>query len=211
MLAEKCRKVVAVEIDPRVFDVLKEELKHVENVELVLGDALKVSLPAVDKVVSVPPYKISSRLLFFLLSQPPECAVLVLQREFAEKLVAEVGSPYYGRLSVLAYYEVEAKIMEHVSKHVFYPQPKVDSVVIRLKRRNTKPFQVRDEKAFTKLLRIMFTQRNRKARKVLQPFLVRQGYERSEAARVVDSLVFRDRRVRDLAPEDFGAIANVLA
>lgn len=210
MLAESCRKVIAVEIDHAVFNVLAKKLEDLNNVELVLGDVLKVSIPPFDKLVSIPPYQISSKLVFWLLEQPPERAVFVFQREFAERLVAEVGSKDYGRLTVLVYYKTEVELLEPVPKHMFYPQPKVDSVVALLKRRKTAPFKIQNEPAFTDLVQFLFTQRNRRLGKVLTPYLACHGYEKQKVAHLLSSPVFRDKRVRELAPEDFGAIANAL-
>ena len=211
VLAEKGQKVVAVEIDPMIFSALTKELEGIRNVELVLGDVLKIAIPPFDKVVSIPPYQISSKLLFWLLKQSLECAVLVFQKEFAERLIAEVGSKDYGRLTVLAYYKVEVELLEHVPKHMFYPQPKVDSVVMRLTPRKTKPFNARNEQVFAELLQATFTQRNKKLRNVLMSYLTKKGFNEEGVKEIVNSLVFRDKRVRELAPEDFGAIANALS
>ena len=108
-LAGKCRAVVAVEKDPHVAAVLRERLKDCGNVTVVEGDVLKAELPPFDKVVAIPPYYLSSRLVAWLLERKTECAVLVLQREFAEKLVAPVGSEAYGWLTVQAFHEVQIR------------------------------------------------------------------------------------------------------
>lgn len=207
LLAQKCRKVIAVEIDGRLVKILKEQLRDLQNVELIEGDVLKVSIPFFNKVVSTPPYSISSPLLFWLLERNFDCAVLAFQKEFAERLNASVGSKEYSRLTVSTYYRADVELLDYVPKELFYPSPDVDSTIVRLIPRKP-PFSVTDKELFFGLVQSLFTQRNRKVRKSVVPFLQRQGFGREEALKIADSLLFHDKRVRELAPEDFGAIAN---
>ena len=202
-LAEKCGKVLAVELDNRLVKILREQLKGLPNVEVIQGDVLKMSLPSFNKVVSIPPYGISSALIQWLFGRKPKCAVMVFQREFAKRLVASIGSENYGWLTVLAYYHFEVELLDDVPKSFFYPQPEIDSVIVRLKPK-PQPFKLKDEAFFARLVQALFTQRNRKVRNAIQPFI------RKEPAKVADSLPFHDRRVRELAPEDFGELANAL-
>lgn len=208
ILAQACKRVVAVEIDPRLVKILRKRLGGIENIELIEGDILKVSVPRFNKVVSTPPYSISSQLLFWLLERPFDCAVLTFQREFAERLNAPVGSKAYGRLTVTVYYKAEVELFDFVSKKLFYPRPDVDSMITRLKPKRPPPFRVKDEKAFYELVRILFTQRNKKVRNAILPFLRRRGLSEREAVKAARSVLYHDRRVRELAPEDFGALAD---
>jgi 16S rRNA (adenine1518-N6/adenine1519-N6)-dimethyltransferase len=210
LLAQKCRKAIAVEIDSKIIKILKEQLRDLQNVELVEGDVLKVPIPSFNKVVSTPPYSISSPLLFWLLERNFDCAVLSFQKEFAERLNAPVGSKEYSRLTVSTYYRADVELLDDVPKEVFYPPPDVDSTIVRLKPRKS-PFAVIDKELFSKLVQTLFTQRNRKVRKSIIPFLHMQGFGREETLEIASALLFHDKRVRELAPEDFGAIANEVA
>jgi len=210
LLAQKCRKVIAVEIDSKLVKILQEQLRDLRNVELIEGDVLKVSIPSFNKVVSTPPYSISSPLLFWLLGRNFDCAVLAFQKEFAERLNAPVDSKEYSRLTVSTYYRAEVELLDYVPKELFYPPPDVDSIIVRLKPRRP-PFSVANKELFFELVQRLFTQRNRKVRNSVIPFLQRQGFGREEALRIADVLLFHDKRVRELAPEDFGAIANEIA
>lgn len=210
LLAQKCRKAIAVEIDSKIIKILKEQLRDLQNVELVEGDVLKVPIPSFNKVVSTPPYSISSPLLFWLLERNFDCAVLAFQKEFAERLNAPVGSKEYSRLTVSTYYRADVELLDYVPKELFYPPPDVDSIIVRLKPRKPS-FSVADEELFFGLVQTLFSQRNRKVRKSVAPFLQRQGFGREEASKIADSLLFHDKRVRELAPEDFGAIANEIS
>jgi len=207
LLAQKCRKVVAVEIDAKLIKILKEQLRDLRNVELIEGNVLKVSIPSFNKVVSTPPYSISSPLLFWLLERNFDCAVLAFQKEFAERLNASVNSKDYSRLTVSTHYRADVELLDYVPKELFYPPPDVDSTIVRLKPRKP-PFSVANKELFFGLVQALFTQRNRKVRKSVIPFLQRQGFGREEALKITNSLLFRDKRVRELAPEDIGAIAN---
>jgi 16S rRNA (adenine1518-N6/adenine1519-N6)-dimethyltransferase len=209
LLSSECKKVVAVEVDPKVVGILRGQLRGLPNVDLIEGDILKVSLPPFSKVVSAPPYSISSPLLFRLLERKFEWAVLILQKEFAERLAASVGSKDYGRLTVTIYYRAEVELLDYVPRTMFYPPPDVDSMMVRLKPRPP-PFHVDDEETFFELVRTLFTQRNKKVRNGLIPFLRKHEITGKEAVELADSMVYSSKRVRELAPEDFGILANEL-
>ena len=210
LLSKKCKKVFTVELDSNFVSILKKQLCGVPNVDLIEGDILKVSLPQFNKVVSAPPYSISSPLLFRLLERPFDLAVLVLQKEFAERLAASVGSKDYGRLTINIYYKAEVELLDYVPRTTFYPQPDVDSMIVRLKPRKP-PFCVEDEEFFFELVRTLFTQRNKKVRNGLIPLFRKCGKTGKEALKLVDSIVYSEKRVRELAPEELGIMSNEFA
>ncbi len=129
-LADKCKAVVAVEKDPQVAEVLREQVKGLGNVTVIEGDVLKVALPPFNKVIAIPPYYLSSHLVTWLLERKIDCAVLILQKEFADRLVAAVGSEEYGWLTVVTHQSAEVELLDAVPKAMFYPQPEVDSVIV---------------------------------------------------------------------------------
>jgi len=210
-LANKSKAVVAVEKDPKVAAVLCEQTKYLSNVTVIEGDVLKAMLPEFNKVIAAPPYYLSSQLMTWLLEQKIECAVLILQTAFADRLVAPVGHEEYGWLTVVTYQMAEVELLDKVPKALFYPQPEVDSVVICLKPWHTKPFEIRDLTLFVHLVKWLFTQRNKKLAKAISPFL-RSNYKltKQEADKLAISLPYCDRRVRELHPKGFGVIVNAL-
>ena len=211
-LADKSKCVLAVESDSRLVSVLHEELRDLSNVKLIEGNILKVQIPQFNKVVSAPPYYISSSLLPWLFNKNFECAVLIFQEEFADRLVASVGTEGYGWLTVVVYCHLEVELLDKVPKSMFYPQPEVDSIIVRLKPKKSPPFLLKDKALFKQLVQALFTQRNRKVRNAVLPFLKSKHVTTAEnAVKLADSLPFHDKRVRELAPEDFGALANALA
>ena len=210
-MADKCKAIIAVEKDPRVAMVLREQVKNCTNVTVVEGDVLKAELPEFNKAVAIPPYYLSSHLVTWLLERRVECAVLILQSEFAGRLVAAVGSKDYGWLTVIACHNAEIEVLDVVPKSMFYPQPKVDSVVVRLMPWKTTPFEVKDQPFFKNMVRGVFTQRNRKLSNALVPFLrSTRKIAKQEAKKMADAAPFAEKRVRELAPKDFGELENAL-
>ena len=210
-LANKCKSVLAVEKDPRVATVLREQLRGLANVTVIEGDVLKTAIPNFSKVVSIPPYQISSRLLLWLFDRGFDRAVLILQKEFAERLVAAVGSEDYGWLTVAACYSNEVNLLDPAPKHMFYPQPEVDSVIVRLTPWTAAPFKVKDEAFFRRMVRWLFTQRNKKLSNALVPFIKSTlGVNKEDAEKLACTIPFREKRARELTPETFGEVANAL-
>jgi len=208
LLSQRCKKVVAVEVDPKLMRVLREQFQSASNIELIEGDILKVLISPFNKMVSTPPYSISSPLLFWLLEKRFEVAVLTFQKEFAERLAAPIGSKNYSRLTVSTYYRADVELLDYVPRKAFYPPPDVDSIVVRLKPKPKPPFKMKDEHVFFELVQAVFTQRNKKLRNAIMPFLKRRGLREEKAQKLADSLTFHDKRVRQLAPEDLGALTN---
>jgi len=210
-LANNCKHVVAIEADETIAEVLHELLKDLPNVEIVKGNVLKIPIPAFNKAVSIPPYQISTKLLSRLFNRDFDCAILIFQKEFANHLVAPAGSDDYSWLTVLVYYYFEAELLDKVPKWMFYPEPKVDSIIVRLTPKKPKPFIVKDEAQFKRLAQSLFTNRNRKLRNAILPYLKgMRAMTAEQAADLVGVIPFREKRVRELAPEDFGVLANAV-
>jgi len=108
VLASRAGHVFAVEIDP---DLAAQLSGRFSNVQVIMGDALKVQLPHYNKIVSNLPYQISSKITYRLLSQPFETAVLMYQWEFAERMAARVGSEEYGRLAMVVGFFCQIEIL----------------------------------------------------------------------------------------------------
>ncbi len=179
----KLGKVVAVEIDGELCEYLnvkfKREIK--EGILLLLcGDALKLEFPRFTKVVANLPYHISSPLLFKLLDCNFSEGVLMVQKEFGERMVASPGSKKYGRLSVMTYYYGYAEILKIVKRGNFRPVPKVDSAIVKILRN---PRFCEDKKLLETVVRLLFQQRRKKIRNVL------------------GEVVYGDKRVEELTPE----------
>jgi 16S rRNA (adenine1518-N6/adenine1519-N6)-dimethyltransferase len=166
LLAARAGKVRAIEKDKRLLDLAMEKLRNQANIKLILGDALKVSLPDFQKVVANIPYSISSDLTFKLLEKRFRLAVLMYQKEFAERLVAKPGSENYGRLTVNVYYRATAELLDDVPPEAFFPQPEITSTIVRIRPRGP-PFNVENERVFSSLTRALFQHRRQRVRNAL--------------------------------------------
>ncbi len=211
-LSSKSKAVVAVEKDPQVASVLRSQVKCLSNVTVIEGDVLKVRLPPFNKVIALPPYYLSSQLVIWILDREVDCAVLVVQKEFAQRLIAQIGSEEYGWLTVVAAQKGESQLLDKVPKEMFHPMPEVDSVILSLRPFTTKPFEIKDEAFFLRLTKWLFTERNRKLSKALTPFLKSNlKLDKQAAEKLAQKQQHSDRRVRELSPKDFGEIANALS
>jgi 18S rRNA (adenine1779-N6/adenine1780-N6)-dimethyltransferase len=164
LLLEVAKQVIAVEVDPRMVAQLLKRVgisEYQSKLKLLQADVLKTKLPYFDLCVANIPYQISSPLIFKLLSHRPlfKCAVLLIQREFAMRLVAKPGSEFYCRLSVNVQLLARCDHLMKVGKKNFSPPPKVESSVVRIEPRNPLP-----NINFTEwdgLLRICFSRKNK--------------------------------------------------
>uniref|UniRef100_UPI00402979BD 16S rRNA (adenine(1518)-N(6)/adenine(1519)-N(6))- dimethyltransferase RsmA n=1 Tax=Eubacterium sp. TaxID=142586 RepID=UPI00402979BD len=168
-------KVVSVELDNRLFPILSETLSDCGNIEIVEGDALKMDLNAlIDekftgmsdiKVCANLPYYITSPIIMKLIESklPVSEIVVMVQKEVADRLAAQIGSRESGALTVAAQYYAEIEKLFDVSRGSFMPQPKVDSAVIKLSVRKEPPVRAENEKRFFEIVRAAFAQRRKTA------------------------------------------------
>jgi 16S rRNA (adenine1518-N6/adenine1519-N6)-dimethyltransferase len=211
MLAQKAKKVTAVEFDPQLTRILRGELAEFHNVDLVEGDILKMTAPPFDKIVANPPFSISSPILFWLLKKNFDKTVLTLQKEYAMRLNAPVGSREYSRLTVSVYRHANAELLDIVPKEAFYPSPHIDVQVVGLVLHKKPPFEIKDEEIFDTVVRLLFTQRNRKVQTAVKKvFHGRILGDIDKAGRPISTSLLA-KRVRELTPQDFEMLANELA
>ena len=182
-LARVARRVVAIEIDPVLHELLQARRRDWENVELICGDALTHPLdtvPAGTVVVANLPYYISTPLLFRLLEHRRLFArlVVMLQNEVADRLVAKPGSSAYGVLSIMTQYASDVGKAFKVSPACFRPQPEVASAVVVLRPRSAALLSPPDERTFIAVVKAAFAHR----RKMLVNSLRDEGYEAERAA-----------------------------
>ena len=168
-------KVVSVELDNRLFPILSETLSDCGNIEIVEGDALKMDLNAlIDekftgmsdiKVCANLPYYITSPIIMKLIESklPVSEIVVMVQKEAADRLAAQIGSRESGTLTVAAQYYAEIEKLFDVSRGSFMPRPKVDSAVIKLSVRKEPPVRAENEKRFFEIVRAAFAQRRKTA------------------------------------------------
>ncbi len=124
ILAEKPRRFIVVEKDPRLAEFLRRKFSGPSNVQIMAGDYLRIGPLEYDKCVSNPPFNISSKIVLKLIHERPSIAVLTFQEQFAKRLLARAGTRHYGRLSVIAQLIFHVEELAIFSKTSFYPAPK---------------------------------------------------------------------------------------
>ena len=213
LLAEGARRVIAIERDDRAIAALEEiAARYPGQLEIVPGDALEFDARAHlgdsrARVIANLPYNIATALLIGWLTGPwppwYDMLVLMFQREVAERIVAAPGSKTYGRLSVLANWRCETKIMFDVAPSAFVPPPKVTSSVVRLVPR-AEPLAC-DADALQKVTEAAFGQR----RKMLRQSLKSLGVD--ALALLAAAGIEPTARAEEIPVEGFVALANIFA
>jgi 16S rRNA (adenine1518-N6/adenine1519-N6)-dimethyltransferase len=204
-LAGKAGKVIAIEVDA---ELAATSLKW-DNVEVIIGDALKIGFPPFNKVISNLPYSISSPVTFKLLECKFEFGILMYQYEFAKRMVAIPDSKDYGRLSIAVQYYSDVQILEVVPKSAFSSPPEVNSAIIKLVPRPA-PYDVVDEGFFMKFIKAAFSQRRKKLRNAIINNAVFLGITNMDNALKKLPQEIIERRAETLAPRELAKLADIL-
>lgn len=167
-LAKKAKKVIAIEQDENICKILAKRLKDekIDNIELLNEDALNVEFPKFNKIISNLPYQISSPITFKFLDYDFDLAVLMYQKEFANRMNGKVGTKNYSRLSAMLYFKCDVEKLTDVSSESFIPKPKIDSTVVKLTPKENK-ISEEDFKIYSKFTKALFQHRNKKIRNAL--------------------------------------------
>ena len=185
LLLDAAKKVIAIELDPRMVAQLIKRVgvsPYQNKLQLIQGDVLKQKLPFFDLCVANIPYQISSPIVFKLLSHRPlfRAAILLIQREFAMRLIAKPGTEFYCRLSVNVQLLSKVEHIMKVSKKNFVPPPKVESSVVRIE--PIHPLPKINFMEWDGMLRICFSRKNKtlgalfKQKKILE--MIYQNYKK---------------------------------
>ncbi len=197
-IARKAKKVIACEIDGGLVSILEKRIQDegISNIDIVEGDFLKEEIPRFDKCISNIPYKISSRIIERLSGFGNEC-ILIMQKEFAKRLVAEPGEKDYSRITILSNFYFIPVYLRTVGKGCFFPSPKVDSAMVRLVPRNKYP-DVSDTDFFFQFIKAVFIHKNQKLWKAVSHSKRELGLTKEELKNYGKSLEYSDHKVKDL-------------
>ncbi|HYW01296.1 MAG TPA: 16S rRNA (adenine(1518)-N(6)/adenine(1519)-N(6))-dimethyltransferase RsmA [Candidatus Acidoferrum sp.] len=200
--------IIAIEKDRTLAEYLKNRFIKNSNVTIVQGDALEFKFQDQAKIISSPPYNISSKLILSILNSKFKLAVLLLQDEFVSRLTAPVGSRDYGRLTVTLQSRAKAERIIRVPRSAFYPSPKVDSAIVRIEPQ-TPDLLIKDQRTFNELVRSLFTQRRRKLRGVLKKYL-KETYP-TEMNEILIRTSFLEKRIFEIAPLELIGLSNIIS
>lgn len=218
-LAKRAGKVLSFEVDKRLLPVLAETLSDFDNVEIINEDVMKADLPKIIEekckgmeiaVCANLPYYITSPIIMLLLENrlPVKSITVMVQKEAADRLCAEVGSRDGGAVTVAVNYYAESEKLFFVPKESFLPPPKVNSQVIRLTVREEPPVKVENEEFFFKLVKAAFSQRRKTAENSISAGL---GMGKSEVSEALERAgLERSVRAEKLTMEDFANLEKIL-
>ena len=222
--AKHAGKVIAIELDRDLIPVLDFTLAAHRNVEVINEDVLKIDLNELIektlseeeakgkqltgvKIIGNLPYYITTPILMKVLESDikAECIVVMMQKEVAERILAEPGGKEYGALSVAVQYRTTPETIVDVPKESFFPAPKVDSQVLKLTMRTEPAVKPKDEDLFFRMVKAGFSQR----RKTILNSLSTSGFPKEEIAACLDAVgIDNKRRAETLSLQDFCSIAD---
>jgi 16S rRNA (adenine1518-N6/adenine1519-N6)-dimethyltransferase len=211
-LAETGAEVLALEVDRALVPALEEVTRDLSNVGVVREDAVRVRWKRLLgerrwSMASNLPYNIAVPITLDLLQQAGgvDPMLIMVQREVGERLIASPGEEAFGAVSLRVAYRADAKLLRRVRPSVFWPEPQVESVLVRIERRP--PPVDTPEKALFRLVDAGFAQR----RKTMLNALVRLGHDRKQATAALEQAELEPQvRAEELALEDFARLAEAL-
>ena len=208
-LAETGARITAIEIDHGIAPVLRDVVKDLPNVSVVVGDALELDwneiIPPGSSAVVVAnlPYNVATPLVADLLDAIPQISrfVVMVQKEVALRLASSVGSSDYGAISVKVAYWATARVLGDVPPSVFIPRPKVTSSIIEITRRETPAVgpHIAPQQLF-KVIRTGFGQRRKMLRRSLAAIATPENFENAG--------VSPESRPEELNVEQWGRLAT---
>ncbi|MCL4372368.1 16S rRNA (adenine(1518)-N(6)/adenine(1519)-N(6))-dimethyltransferase RsmA [Candidatus Marsarchaeota archaeon] len=206
-LCSKAKSVVAVERDERLYNILSEELRC-DNLKLINGDFFKQQdsiFKGCDIMVSNIPYNLSSKTISWLSKYRME-ALLCVQEEFAEHMLAKPDTKKYSKLSVATYLMFNAYPMMRVPRNNFYPVPNVDSMLIYLKPKTEKisPETMR-------IISLIMEHKKKSLKNAVMDSQKQLGITKEEAAAIASDLGLSSDKVFKLTPEQIAETAKELS
>ncbi len=165
-LAENAKKVYAIEKDEKYTQLLKAELSKYSNIEIIKADITKIDWPKANKIVSNIPYQISSKIMEKIKGYYFDIAILCIQKEFAQRLIASPKDKNYSKLSVFSHFYFDIKKLLEVSPNSFYPPPKVTSEIIEIKK--NKKVDLDNENKFFKFIKSIFCYKKKNLKNALK-------------------------------------------
>ncbi|KPI47292.1 16S rRNA methyltransferase [Clostridioides difficile] len=218
-MGKVAQKVVAIEIDRNLIPILKDTLSDLDNTEVVNKDILKVDIQELIKeklnggpvkLVANLPYYITTPIVMKFLEEdiPVTDIVVMVQKEVADRMNAIPSTKDYGALSIAVQYYCETEIVAKAPRHMFIPQPNVDSTVIGLHVRAEKKYDVHNEELFFKTVKASFGQR----RKTLLNSLGGLGFLNKDEIREIlkEANIDEKRRGETLSIEEFAVLSNII-
>lgn len=214
-LLKRAKKVCAIELDSDLIAILKEELKHYPNFQLIHKDVLKTNFNEIIKdessikIVANLPYYITTPIISKILNNKYNFKTLtiMIQKEVGERMISEPNCKRYGALSLLVQYYCDVEVLRKVSPYAFIPSPKVESIVIKLTKLNNPRVKIKSEDLFFRIIRCSFNMRRKTLWNALKALkLSREYIEKAFDKSGIDP----KRRGETLSIEEFGLLSDCI-
>ncbi len=218
-MASRAEALMAVEIDKNLIPILADTLGDYDNVKIVNEDIIKADIRGlIDenlgggpvKLVANLPYYITTPIIMRFLEENINVTdiVVMVQKEVAERMNAQPGGKDFGALSVAVQYYCDTEIVAKVPRHLFVPQPNVDSIVIALRVRPERKYKVDDEDLYFKVVKAAFGQR----RKTLLNSISSMGNLAKDQVKeaLEEAGIDPKRRGETLSLDEFAILSNVI-
>ena len=208
ILAEKAKKVIAVEIDSKMVQILQERFKLYDNVEIIQDDILHVDIDKIApkaKIVANLPYYITTSIITKLLNTNIKDITVLIQKEVAERICAEPGTKKAGAITYFVKYYADSKIVADVPRECFIPSPEVESAVVKITKRDEKAVKVDNEKLFFEIIKTNFTQRRKTILNSLSGIIDKEMLKNI----LKECKIEEAARGENLSLEDFAKITNL--
>jgi 16S rRNA (adenine1518-N6/adenine1519-N6)-dimethyltransferase len=218
-LSKHAEKVVSIEIDERLNEVLEYTLAECDNVKIINADVMKTDLKKLissefgNERISIAanlPYYITTPIITRLLEEklPIRNIVVMVQKEVADRMSAAPGTKDYGAITLLCRYFTEPSIVTNVPAGLFVPQPKVDSAVLKLSVLDEPSVKVKSEEIFFKTVKAAFSQRRKTLLNCLSSSF---SLPKAQLTEIMESVgIVPTRRGETLSIEEFGKLADAL-
>jgi 16S rRNA (adenine1518-N6/adenine1519-N6)-dimethyltransferase len=222
-LSPLVKQVISIEKDKKLAPLLKESLSPSDNIEIIFEDVMKFDLVnffeqkrkkggKIEKIVGNLPYYISISLIrqILELNRYLRLAVFLVQKEVGERLMAQAGNKNYGILSLVAQYYSKPQKVHTVPFTVFYPQPKANSMIIKLDIYKKPQVQVSNEKLFFNIIRASFQQRRKRLINSLSNYF-KKVFAKAEIENILtETSIDKNRRGETLTLEEFAKLSIVM-
>lgn len=209
ILLEKAKKVIAVELDSKMCEILRSRFIAYNNLEIINQDILNLDINKIAKNVKVVanlPYYITSSIIIYLLENQVSDITVLIQKEVAERISAKPGEKIAGAITYFVNYYADCKIIGNVGKESFIPSPNVESSIVKINRLEKPRVKVQDEKLFFDLIKTNFTKRRKTILNSLSSMVEKEKLKEILEKQNIDENI----RGEELTLEQYAQIANLI-
>ena len=210
ILLEKAKKVIVVEIDPKMIGILQDRFKFYKNIEIINKDILKTEINQIApkaKIVANLPYYITTQIITKIIQSDVDDITILIQKEVAERICAKPGEKEAGAITYYINYYANSEIVGYVPKESFIPNPKVESAIVRLSKIKKPRVKVHNEKLLFKIIKENFTKRRKSILNSLSNII-----EKDKLKEILNELNIDEKiRGEELTLEQYAEISNKIS